>query len=269
MIQNLFIALAILFSVVGVIFSAKIITIVPSSFGSIADGEVQLPLYLGIIPLSSLTHFLGFVFIYLMFEFYGFKPAFYTSINQGVSALTCLAVLYFIVHYTIDVQASSYDDILSQFLVYDKKNSLIRVSSFVAGNCTTIFFASILKKLMRHYFMFIRFPISSAFGFSVTVATSVYLSNYATLAPRSMFLTAITPAAQFLAMIVVTVIPLYLLRLIFGLFRGWSRAEDTQPSQPKSLFKSSEPVEVPTFQTEVTSDGLLPPPPHDELAKNA
>lgn len=252
LIQNLFIALAVLFSVVAVIFSAKIVTIIPSSFGSVADGEVQIPIYMGIVPLSTLANFLGFVFIYLMFEFYGFKPAFYTAINQGVSSLVCFAVLYLIVTYTMDAQASPYDDILSQFLVYDKKSSSILIMSFVAGNCTTVFLASILKKIMRNYFMFLRFPICSALGFSVTVAISVYLTHLGTLASRSMLLNAITPAAQYLVMIVVTVIPLYLLRLIFGMFRGWSKAEDIQPSTSKSLFKSSEPP--------VTNSGILPPP---------
>lgn len=260
LIQNLFIALAVLFAVIAVVFSAKIITFVPSSFGSVADGDVQIPLYVGIVPLSSLAHFLGFVFVYLMFEFYGFKPAFYTAINQGVAALMCLAVLYLIAHYTLDVQASSSDELLAQFLVYDRKSSVILILSFVAGNGTTIFLASILKRIMRNYFMFIRFPISSAAGFAVTVAISIYLTNLNTLAPRSLLLTAITPAAQYLVMILVTVIPLYLLRLVFGLFRGWSKAEDTRPPPSKSLFKSSEPLIVPESQAEVTSDGLLPPP---------
>lgn len=272
-VQNTLISLSVMLAIVGFIFFSKDITIIPSSFGSFTDGNIEINLFLGIISLPHLACFTSFLFIYLIFEFYGLKPSIYTAFNAMLAVVVGFVVIYFIKRYSLDMYASHYDEILTQFIVYDKKHVFSLIIAFLLCNVVALFLAFILKKIMRNYFMFIRFPLVSSIGFAVFVFTDLYLNNFNKMAPRTIVVYGIEPALQFLILILASVAPLYILRLLLGIFRGWNRVEDTNEDLDgdAGLFKGSQKKELPLpsineSAKEINEDDQLPPPPEDDIA---
>lgn len=225
-IQNLLTVLATCFVFLGFLFLQEKITFWPNIWGYLEQDAKQIPILLGIVPFFHCSIFLGYLFLYLIFEFYGFKSSFYALLGICLS----FALIFFLFEglrlLALDFQKDPFvtTTVLS-FLTYPKKLFLSHLAAFLLGGTVGLVSGHGIRFVTRNYFMFLRFPISSCFGFSVFVATQIYIQNFETSASQDMLLLGIEPAAQFLVGILATVIPLYFLRLGFGLFKGWAKKE--------------------------------------------
>jgi hypothetical protein len=232
--------LVIALTAIGFVFSAKTLPFFPTVQALIMEsGETNLHLAWGTIPMSHAALYLAFLFAYLMFEFYGFKPAFYASVQSALAIGLCQGIFWLISTYALDTQNSRTDLVMSEFIVFDHMFVAGLAGAVIGGFTTTLLVAALIKKLTRNYFMFFRFPIAAVCGFSVFTAVFIYVTKSGALAPESMILEAVSPLSQFMALIVASVIPLYLLRLFLGMFRGLVSHGEAEPPKKheKSLFK--------------------------------
>lgn len=226
-IQNLLTVLATCFVFLGFLFFQERVTFWPNIWGYLEHGGKQIPILLGIVPFFNLSIFLGWLFLYLNFEFYGFKSSFYALLGICLS----FALIFFLFEglrlLAMDFPKDPFlnaTTVLS-FFAYPKKQILAHLMALFSGGVIGLIFGDCIRRLTRNYFMFLRFPISSCFGFAVFVAAQIYIQNFETSAIQDMLLLGIEPAAQFLVGILAAVIPLYFLRLGFGLFKGWAKKE--------------------------------------------
>ena len=143
----------------------------------------------------------------------------------------------------IDAESSHLDQILTELITYTPKTVLSLTAATAAGFITTFILAAGIKKLTHNYFMFIRFPIAAFIGFGVFTAIYTFVTELNEAAYESMVLDGITPLSHFLALILAAVVPLYILRLFMGLFRGWARDDESETTKAKSMFKGAEPEE--------------------------
>jgi len=243
-VQNILITISILFAVLGFILMAKSIPFFPSIEAISANGETKINITQSFMSLSHLGLYFSFVFIYLMFEFYGFKPAFYTSINIAISILICYGLIYLLQNFTLNAETSELDLLYSQVFLYHLRDTIALSLAILLSFCISIFLATVLKMIMRNYFMFIRFPIVAAICFAIFTWIHIYISQFDSLAMISMIQNSVTPYSQFLALILASIIPLYIFRLILGLFRGWASDVD-EFATDKNLFKGKEAQEIP------------------------
>jgi len=245
LVQNILLVLCGALMVFGFLFMKKTIVITEGPWGFLHDGTNKIPLVLGEFPLFHMSLFLSFLCSYLLFEFYGFKIAFYSGISLILSIAATYLLFDNMIKYTID------PDLNFDYAVYDNFNyNKITVLAYSLGilflYTTTFIMAALIKRLTRTYFMFIRYPIASALGFTAFIAVIIYLQNFQYLAVQSMLYEAASPLAQFLLMIGVSLIPLYLLRLLLGIFRGRAPKEvEEVENKSSTLFKGrSAPVET-------------------------
>jgi len=249
LVQNSLIVLSVMLAVLGFLLAAKSIPFFPSvqaNYNELGDTTIQITQ--GTMPLSFLALYLSFLCIYLIFEFYGFKPAFYTSINISIVIALCYGISIVLHRFVLDPENSQTDLMLSQVFVIKPRVVLSLFSGVLLGFTTAFVLAAIIKKITRNYFMFIRFPLAASAGFFIFTAVVIYVTNLNLLAPESMMLEALPPLSHFLAMIIASVIPLYLLRLFLGIFRGRLR-DDDEHDKDHSLFKGSQPKEIPPAPT--------------------
>lgn len=226
LVHNLLVVLATSFVFLGFIFLQEKITFWPNIWGYLEQDEKQIPILLGIVPFFHCSIFLGYLFLYLIFEFYGCKSSFYALL--GI-CLNCALVFFFFeglrllaLHFQKDPFINT--TVLS-FFAYPKRLFLSHLAAFLLGETVGLVFGHGIRFVTRNYFMFLRFPISSCFGFTVFVAAQIYIQNFETLSIQDMLVFGIEPAAQFFVGILAAVIPLYFLRLGFGLFKGWAKKE--------------------------------------------
>jgi hypothetical protein len=258
-IRDLLYTLAILCTVFGFIFLEKTVPFSYSIWGHLKDGNIEQPILLGIVPLNFITTYISFLCAYLLFEFYGFKTALYASLNLVVAILGTYGIFWLMQQYYLDPIASKTDEIILSLIKHDIRTLIAVVAPLFIGFFSTFFLAAIIKRITRNYFMFFRFTIASIIGFSLFIMSHTYLNYFDTYALRSMLIYMVTPAAQFLLAISASVIPLYLLRLILGMFRGWQKHEDdTEMATSGGMFKGAEPQTAAASEASVED---LPPPP--------
>lgn len=239
-------ALSVMAALIGFIFCDKLMVFWPAIWGFMNHGDAQLPIILGVAPLSLLAYFLSFLFTYLVFEFYGFKQGFYNTVGIASAMAASFGVFWLLKKYGLDRSNPDYDDIFVTFLVQGRRFTVASMVAVLGGFTTCLIIAAGIKKLMRDYFMFIRYPIAGILGWAVFVILYTYISYFGILAPESMLFYAVTPAAQSVILVIGSVVPLYLLRLVFGFFRGWAGKNSETPDTRKrmSFFKTATPTEV-------------------------
>ncbi len=262
LVQQFLIVLATTLAVMGLVLAIKTVPFfIGLNASQLETGEIHLELGSGMIGLNYLALYVSYICLYLVFEFYSFKPAFYATLNIGGALFLCYALATFILNNTLDVENSHNDALLFDMLNFDYQKTIAITLAVLTGFSLSFFVAAGIKYVTRNYFMFIRFPIASVVGLTTFVAVDIYIGKMGELATQSMLMAAITPLSQYLALILASVIPLYILRLILGIFRG-RVIEDKEPSSTttnKSMFKASEPA-IP----QVATPAVTPPAVEDE-----
>lgn len=209
-----------------------------AEWGSLKHGEMQIPLILGVISFHNLVFFLNSLFLYLLFELYGFKHAIVTALSLSVM-MVLHYYLFFGLHEFDAVQGNPLFTDITPILSGTSQNQVLSTSgAYSLGMISTFILSWCLRKLTKNHLMFLRFVLSNTVGLTVFFALRHWFVNFQNLAPTSIFIDAITPGLQFLALTVLSVFPLYFLRFLFGLFRGKKNDDDWDVSE-KTLFKTS------------------------------
>ncbi len=269
LVQNLLIALATVFAIFGFLFAQKVFNFHEALWGYLQEGDLKQPVYLGIVPLPILAAFVSFVFVYLLFEFYGFKSGFYGLISAATGTGMAYGLTLYLRLSRMAATDSGYDLLLNQLFNHHPRDVLAWLASLIAGPFMALLVAVVLKRFTHNYFMFFRYLIAAPIGFAAAVASSVFITLAGHESPRIMLLHTLTPIAQFTGFTVLSLPGLYVLRLLFGLFRGRIPTVNTAlpataiankpnkpvpPPKPKKLrrgFFKAEPVlvEQPTLAT--------------------
>jgi hypothetical protein len=256
-IQVLLIAIASMIVTFGVILSAKSLVFTTANWGYLSHGELKETLVLGVIPVLNLSLFLGFIFIYLNFEFYGLKVSFYNTLSVCLVVLLSSVILKLFIEYGLNVAESEMDQIIATFLTVRDEIVIITIVAIAIGYTLSLLVASALKKLTRNYFMFFRYPIAAIMGFAFVATLLTYIHNKNVMDYSLFSVQAATPAAQFLILIVGSLIPLYALRIILSFFRG--RPEKSIAKNAEDVSTENEDDDENLFKA-ATPDDLLPPP---------
>lgn len=261
LVQILLIVLATSFAFLAIGVPEYDVAFWSASWGNITHGQAALPLILGVIPFTNLSLFFCFLFLYLLFEFYGLKLSVYTAL-----AIALVLLLQFYLSFALQkLNPTSLDNqvlLATVPLSNLKQNTIHALSASVVFGFGSIFMlAWSLKKMTKNYFMFFRFCIASALGFCVFVFINQYLQHQNHLALISIVMASITPSLQFAILSVFAIVPLYLLRLVLGLFRGRGISNDASFASSKPMFKTEAPIAVEKEKTvpedlveEVTND---------------
>lgn len=244
LVRILFFFVAATFILFSYLLSAKTIPFYPSlKLTTLENGEQLFEVLTSTIPLSHVGLFLGFVLLYLNMEFYGFKSALYGTIGAVATVFLSYGLLLVLFDFALDTEGSRIDYLIAELFRPNLKETISFALSLGIGFFTTFFLATFFKKITRDYFMFIRYPLASLIGFFALTFVGVYISFQGQLAPISMVYEAIPWYSHFAAMILVSVIPLYILRILFGFFRGRSIKEVS--AQVKPVFKTSDDAPLP------------------------
>lgn len=247
------------------------------------DGEYHLEIGKGLITVSYVASFLAFMASYLIFEFYGFKSALYSVLGCGLAVLLFHGCSELVQQYLLDPENSRMDSIMTEVLHRPLDMVVGYTGGLVAGWTLTLMVAAIIKVITRNYFMVIRYPIAACLGMAAFLAINTYVTGFQVMALQSMPYVAAPTASQLLAMVIGSVIPLYLLRLLFGLFRGRQRDDETDhepKNKSKGLFKGTkdeplpaandtpEPIVEDDEEEEITSPNSKINDPFAKKAKN-
>lgn len=248
LLQVILIVAATTLTLTGFLFSSQNMTAV---LGTIDYGEAHYPV---IVNFTHLAYFLGFLSTYLSFEFYGFKTGLFTVLGLSLM-MTGLYFLFFVLNDMADTyRIPFFDKRILGFFVYPYPDFVAGLVAFFASQSLALTISGIIKKITRNYFMFLRYPLGALAGFTLYVAVSTYLTTAGTLTSEQMLAQAVPPAAEFLLFIFVSVIPLYLIRLFLGLFRGRDKKKKVQNDAPSetaspnaaTLPSSASPEPTPT-----------------------
>lgn len=236
--QYILIILAALLTLIGFLFSEQEIDFWPAAFAYVKHGEINHPVILGVVPLANLAYFAGFVFLYLHFEFYGFKNAVYSVIALclGLAALYgCFEGLK-VLNYRDPNSLSliNFKSLIS-FYSLDVISIILSLSS---GYITVFFLSSIIRKITVNYFMFIRYFLGGLVGFAVYVVVRLYMINNQNTSVENLVIYGITPYAQFVVGLAGSIVPLYIFRLIFGIFAGPQEKKAKKEKKEKAKKKS-------------------------------
>lgn len=269
LVQFLLIIMSVVCVLLGMLLMSKSIYFFPCIQTVTTNNETVLQVGPGQISLAHVGIFLGFLLIYLQFEFYSLKPAFYTLICTAVATGTSFVLLNLMQTHLLQPDISQTDSVLNQAFSYNRLDVFATILAMTAGVTLTLFLAATIKRLTHNYLMFIRFPIASLIGFGVFTGTLIYITQFQAFAISSMITSGITPYSQFVALILAAVVPLYVLRLFLSIFRGRApkdkHAPQTTNSEEKThasgLFRPAENVEMltPPSDTPATPAAPLQP----------
>lgn len=246
LVQILLIVLASSFAFLSIGVADYNIAFWNATWGTLNHGEVKLPVVLGVVPFSNLSLFLSFLFAYLVFEFYGLKTAIYTAL--AIAMVMLLQFYLFFTLQTLKPVGVDHHELLTNIpLSYLNPKAVHGLAAAISVGFSSIFIMSwLLKKLTKNYFMFFRFSIASVLGFCIFVFVRTDIQKMNELGQMSIIMESFTPALQFAALSLVSIIPLYLLRLVLGFFRGRGITnEEIEMGAHKSFFKGRTPKPVP------------------------
>lgn len=244
-VQNLLIALATVVAVFGFLFAQKTFNFHDALWGYLHEGEVKQAVYLGIVPLPVLAAFVSFIFVYLLFELYGFKSGFYGLISAAAGTGMAYGLTLYLRMSRMVATDSGYDLLLNQLFNHQPRDVLAWLTSLVVGPFIALSVAAALKRFTHNYFMFFRYLIAAPIGFAAAVGSSVFITLAGHEALRIMLLQTITPIAQFAGFTALSLPGLYVLRLIFGLFRGRLPAPSDSVPGATAISKPNKPVPAP------------------------
>jgi hypothetical protein len=231
--------LAFAFALVALPFRDEFLLIWPNVWGYLEHGDVSVPVVLGRIPFGLALNFLGMIFFYLYFEFYGFKSAWKAVIGMLLS----LTLLFFGFTELGRLQSLGILRLEStteiSWFGLDIRNFLALTLSLGAYWMVLITLASTLKKLTKNYFMFFRFFIAHTVAACLYISIGMYLQNFDKLAPESMALESLPYVAQLVLGSIGVLVPLYLIRLVLAPWKG--SYQKPEKKKAKSLFKAPPP----------------------------
>lgn len=250
-VQILLTALAATTGILATLFAPENITFTTGSWGFINTTETQVPFFFGVISVFHLLGFLSFIFIYLSFEFYGFKNAFYTLINIVIVMCATESIMIFIKHLNETSPNIFFDANHIQLLPLSQRDFGIQTLAYAAGLTTTLLIATFLQKLSRDYFMFFRYTLASIIGFAVLIFLEFGLTQGRFQFDDVGLATAATPAAQYFALILAFIVPLYILRLFLGIFRGRPEKITTRVTPPEVTETPHTPETVPQAERDL------------------
>lgn len=246
LVKILFTFIAATFILFSYLLSAKTIPFYPSlNLTTLENGEQLFEILTGTIPISHVGLFLGFLFLYLNMEFYGLKTALYSTLGAVATLFMSFGLLTLLFDMGLDEEASRIDYLISELFRPNLKETISFSASLGIGFVTTFVLATFFKKITRDYFMFLRFPLASLIGFFALTFVGVFISMQGQLAPMSMLYETIPWYSHFVAMILVSVIPLYIIRIFFGFFRG----RPAKLKTPQAVFKPAEDAPLPLDET--------------------
>jgi hypothetical protein len=227
-------------TLIGFLFPHQDVTLWPSIWGYVVRGQDQYPIVLGVVSFTQLSYFIGFLFLYLSFEFYGFKNGFYGTLALALMMTVCYFALGLLRDISGDPRTAVIDRRILMFFELTRREFVAGLVSFLGAYTLIFALATLVKKLTHDYFMFLRYTIAALTGFAVYVAAQVFLNNAGSASFEDMMVTAVTPAAQFAILVVASVIPLYLMRLFLGIFRGTSPTEPSAHTAPDGSRSDTE-----------------------------
>ncbi len=246
-----------------------------ATWGTVTHGQIVMPIVLGVVPFANLSVFFGFLFLYLLFEFYGFKMALYTSLAISLVLLMQFYLFFGLEHF--NPENLNHQALLPTVPLSHLNQNLVHAlaAAITLGFSTYFLFAWLIKKSTRSYFMFFRFVLASPPGFFVFVFVKTYILKRDELGDVSILIESIPLTLQFVALSIVTVIPLYVLRLLLGAFRGRGIGRDddfSDSSKPLFKTKAAAPPDEdthsqPPAKTAVAKPALLPSAPQATAAK--
>lgn len=210
-----------------------------AQWGSLTHGEAQIPIVLGVIPFSNLALFLSFCFLYLSFEFYGFKSAFYGALCIAIVLLGQFYLFYALQKFSPVGLSNNLLMATVPLSNYSQQEVHAMCTAVGIGFPAILTFAVFFKKITKNYFMFIRFSLGGSLGFAVFVGIREFVGRFGELGPMSIFMESITPYLQYVVLSLVIVPALYILRVFLGIFRGKSVEGEWQAmSGSRGLFKA-------------------------------
>ena len=154
LVQILLIVLASSFAFLSIGVADHDIAFWNASWGNLINGDAKIPVILGVVPFSNLSLFLSYLFVYLVFEFYGLKTAIYT-----VFAIAMVMLLQFYLFFTLQtlkpVGVDNHVLLATVPLSYLNPKAIHALAAAISLGFSSIFFmAWVLKKLTKNYFMF-------------------------------------------------------------------------------------------------------------------
>lgn len=228
LLQIVLLVLAAFLVFLGLFYAAEDLMLWPATWGYIRHQGNELPVILGVINFAHLATFLGFLLLYLCFEFYGLKTGLYSVLALAVMMTTAYFLFEGLTWITQHTQKSYFDRNIISFFTLTKMDFASLLLAFTIGISVIFLLAAALKKLTQNYFMFFRYTIAALIGFAVFVAVEFFFRYFREYDLQTILLFTITPAIQFAILVLLSVVPLYLLRLVLGIFRGHAKEEATE-----------------------------------------
>lgn len=238
LVQVLLLMMAASLVVLGFLFPHEDITFWPATFGYLVQGQDKYPLVIGVMGITPFTQFLGFLLLYLSFEFYGLKPALYAVLSLALVMAALYFLLGFLAQASIDPRTAPIDRRILMFFTPSHREFVATLCAFLFGQSLTFILAAGLKKLTQNYFMFFRYTIAALIGLLSAAALHAALLLETASSWEDFAIVSATPAAQAATFVILSIIPLYLLRLFLGIFRGRPQKDD-----PKTVPEQQPPVE--------------------------
>lgn len=257
LLQVILVCLASGLALLGLVFFGQEITFWPNLWGYVEHGGAQLPVILGVVPFTHMSFFLSYLVLYLAFEFYGLKTGFYGLMGT----IATLTLCYFLFAGLSFLQSRENLDVLPRSILstlgHDRFEISLTLLAFALGGTVALILAALIRRLMQGYFMFFRYPVASIAGLAFFSLTLAFFKNLSVPNLEERLLHGATPIVQFAIAVLVTLIPLYFIRLIFGIFRG----TDTK-SEIKNKNGPDNPLAVPPLGVPASK---AKPIPEDEI----
>lgn len=239
LVQVLLLMMAASLVVLGFLFPHEDITFWPATFGYLVQGQDKYPLVIGVMGITPFTQFLGFLLLYLSFEFYGLKPALYAVLSLALVMAALYFLLGFLARASIDPRTAPIDRRILMFFTPSHREFVATLCAFLFGQSLTFILAAGLKKLTQNYFMFFRYTIAALIGLLSAAALHTALQLETASSWEDFAIVSATPAAQAATLVILSVVPLYLLRLFLGIFRGRPKKDD--PKTPEQQVPEAAP----------------------------
>lgn len=254
LLQILLVCFASGIAILGLVFFGQDVTFWPNLWGYIEHGTTQLPVILGVVPFTHVAFFLSYLALYLAFEFYGFKSGFYGTLGctvvMGLSYFLFAAVAWWQTHEGLTFLPRSILTVLDHDRILVCKTLL----AFALGGITAFSLAGLIRKITQDYFMFLRYPLASILGLGLFSMVQAFLAGGNNITVEDRLLYGITPAAQFAVAVLVTLIPLYFIRLFLGIFKGsFSNESATQTPNQANITPTNTSAPKASNEEEITA----------------
>ncbi len=191
-------------------------------------GSFEYTLGPGFITGQEISLFLGYLFLYLSYEFYGIRSAWQTAVALPVATLSLALVPQILVP---QLPEATTTHLMST-------SATISFSIAITASLLVVFsVAGTLKTLTRQYLMFTRYIPALGLGFLTLVSIQKFAGGAFQKGVLQIYQEALPSLSHYLALTLAGLIPLYLLRTVLGLFKGRSKGH-FQPTQGSKSQRS-------------------------------